>query len=143
MLKNCSKLGMGAMGSRMAVSLLKAGHEVTVWNRSPGKTDLVEKTGAKVADTPRNAVKEADLAIAMVRDDEASNQVWIKLVVNALFGIQISALGELIGLMGRCGLDEARAVEILASTPVCSSAAKVISKKEYTTFKKVKLMLRN
>ena len=26
-------LGMGAMGSRMAISLLKAGHEVTVWNR--------------------------------------------------------------------------------------------------------------
>ena len=45
-------LGMGAMGSRMAISLLTAGHEVTVWNRRAGKTDLVVKAGAKVAETP-------------------------------------------------------------------------------------------
>lgn len=48
----------------------------------------------------------------------------IKLAVNTLFGIQISALGELMGLMKGCGLDEAKAIEILTSTPVCSPAAK-------------------
>jgi 3-hydroxyisobutyrate dehydrogenase-like beta-hydroxyacid dehydrogenase len=48
----------------------------------------------------------------------------MKLAVNALFGIQISALGELLGLIKGCGLDETKAVEILTSTPVCSLAAK-------------------
>lgn len=213
-------LGMGAMGARMSVSLLKAGHEVTVWNRSLDKTNSIARAGAKVADTPRAAVKEADFAIAMVRDDEASKQVWldseigalaglskkaiaiesstltvawtkelgrqfqtreikfldapvagtrpqaeaaqliyfvggdaegfikakpilaamgsvvhhvglvgsgmtIKLVINSLFATQVSALGELIGLMCKCGLDEAQAVKVLSSTPVCSPVTKL------------------
>lgn len=212
-------LGMGAMGSRMALSLLKAGHEVTVWNRNFNKTEPVVQAGAKAAQTPRTAVKDAEFIISMVRDDEASKQVWldpktgavvglaknaiaiesstltvawtqelkkqfqdreiafldapvagtlpqaetaqliyfvggeakvfnktqpillamgstihhvgavgsgmtIKLAVNTLFGIQVSALGELIGLMKGCGLDEKIAVEILTATPVCSLAVK-------------------
>ena len=72
-----SVLGMGAMGSRMAMSLLKAGHEVTVWNRSLDKTEIVRQAGAKVAKTPYAAVRDAEFAISMVRDDEASKQVWL------------------------------------------------------------------
>ncbi len=51
----------------------------------------------------------------------------IKLAVNALFGIQAAAMGELIGFMQRCGLDSARAVDILTATPVCSPAAKALA----------------
>ncbi len=46
-----------------------------------------------------------------------------KLAVNALFGIQVAALGELLGFLGRAGLDRARAVGILSSLPITSPAA--------------------
>lgn len=72
-----SVLGMGAMGSRMALSLLKAEHKVTVWNRSKEKTLPLAEAGAEVASTPRNAAKEAEYVISMVRDNEASKQVWL------------------------------------------------------------------
>ena len=80
-------LGMGAMGSRMAISLLKAGHEVTVWNRSSIKTELMGKAGAKVADTPRIAVEQAEFVISMVRDDQASKQVWLDPEEGAIAGL--------------------------------------------------------
>jgi len=210
---------MGSMGSRMAASVLKAGHAVTVWNRDRRKTAPLVEAGARVAETPRAAVEGTEFAVCMVRDDDASRHVWldpeigvlaglpksavavesstvtlawarelaeqcrlhdiefldapvvgsrpqaeaaqliylvggdaeavakaepilkamggavhhtgdagsgaaVKLMVNALFGVQVVAMGELIGLMRRCGLDETKAVEIVSSTPVCSPAAK-------------------
>ncbi len=39
-------LGLGAMGSRIAQRLLASGHEVLVWNRSPGKTAPLTARGA-------------------------------------------------------------------------------------------------
>ncbi len=211
--------GMGAMGSRIAMLLLKAGHEVAVWNRSIEKTAPLIAAGAKIADTPCSAACDADFAISMVRDDHASQQVWLapksgalmglpkhaiviesstvtvphiqalnkacaahgiafidapvagsrpqaeaaqliyllggdvstvtkvepilktlsgavhhvgpvgsgaalKLVINSLFGVQVAVIAELIALMQRCGLDVAKAIEIIAATPVCSPAAK-------------------
>lgn len=212
-------LGMGAMGSPMAAALLKAGHKVRVWNRSPDKTAPLVEMGAEAADTPRTTVQGADFAICMVRDDDASRSVWlnpdtgalaglsknslaiesstvtvawaqelakrcsqdgiafldapvagsrpqantgqliyfvggdadavakaepvlkamgnavhhagpsgsgaaVKLAVNALFSVQVATVGELIGLMQRCGMDETKVMEIVSSTPVCSPAAK-------------------
>ncbi len=72
-----SILGTGAMGSRMAMTLLAAGHAVTVWNRSPDKTESLVAAGAQAFATPRFAVTNADFAISMVRDDDASRQVWL------------------------------------------------------------------
>jgi 3-hydroxyisobutyrate dehydrogenase len=46
-------LGLGAMGSRMAANLLKAGHRVTVWNRSPGPAEALALAGARIARTPK------------------------------------------------------------------------------------------
>jgi len=215
-------LGTGAMGSRMAINLLKAGHEVTVWNRDIAKLTHLVEAGARSAVSPQSAVKDAEYAICMVRDDEASQNVWlgkkhgallgmpqeavaiesstltvdwikklsarcsssgidfldapvagsrpqaeaaqliyfvggeaavyertkpllrsmgssvhytglsgsgatVKLIVNALLGIQVATIGELIGFAGRMGIDEDRAIEVMASTQVCSPAAKVAS----------------
>lgn len=212
-------LGMGAMGSRMATALLKAGHGVTVWNRDPDKTTPLVEAGAKAVDTPRQAVQGVDFAICMVRDDDASRQVWlsadtgalsgmpedavaiesstvtiawarelaeqcrtcriafldapvagsrpqaeaaqliylvggdasvvakaepvfrvmgsvvhhagpagsgaaVKLAVNVLLGVQVATMAEVLALMRRNGIDGARVVEIVSSTPVCSPAAK-------------------
>jgi len=213
-------LGMGAMGSRMAQSLLAAGHEAAVWNRTGARAAALAESGGRVADTPAAAVAGCEIAISMVRDDEASRRVWLdptdgglaampagaiaiesatvtpawarelaavcaargvrfldapvagsrpqaaagkliflaggdagtltaaepvlsamggaahhagpagagaalKLAVNALFGVQVAAMAELLGMLERCGLDPERAVDILGATPLCSPAAKM------------------
>lgn len=85
-------LGMGAMGSRMAAALLRAGHEVTVWSRNPEKTASLVAVGAIAATSPRSAVATADFAISMVRDDKASRQVWLDQHTGALAGLRASAI---------------------------------------------------
>jgi len=60
-------LGLGIMGHAMATNLVKAGHEVTVWNRTPGK--LVE--GAGVAPTPAAAAQGAEVVWLCVSDTAA------------------------------------------------------------------------
>lgn len=52
----------------------------------------------------------------------------VKLAVNALLGIQIAAIAELIGWLGHSGQDLARAVEIIGATPVASPAVKAAAK---------------
>jgi 3-hydroxyisobutyrate dehydrogenase-like beta-hydroxyacid dehydrogenase len=206
------------MGARMAERLLKAGHEVTVWNRSPEKTAPLIALGAKAAYSPSSASANAEFVVSMLRDDDASREVWLakdtgaldamqktsvaidsstvtpmwsreladkcasagiqyldapvvgsrpqaeagqliylvggdaaafasaeplflamgksahylgpagsgallKLVVNALLGVQVTALGELIGLLGRSHVDTKKAIEVLCATPVISPSA--------------------
>ena len=64
-------LGLGIMGHAMATNLVKAGHEVTVWNRTPGK--LVD--GAGVAPSPAAAAQGAEVVWLCVSDTEAVRQV--------------------------------------------------------------------
>lgn len=71
-------LGLGAMGTRMAANLAATGHEVTVWNRSPGPAaDLAASAGVAVADRPRSAAQGAAVVITMVTDDRASADLWL------------------------------------------------------------------
>lgn len=211
-------LGLGAMGSRMAKNVLRAGHEVIVYNRTSDRAEALEAEGAQVAATPREAAVRAEIVISMVTDDDASRTVWLgeegaacglrestvaiesstltprwtrevakrvseqnadfldapvvgsrpqaeagaliylvggaaetvervrpvleimgnavhhvgpvgqgmtmKLVVNAFFGIQVAAMGELLGLIRRSGTDEQGAVRVLGAMPVTSPALK-------------------
>lgn len=64
-------IGLGNMGSHMARSLLRAGHDVSVWNRTLAKTDGLRESGAKVAKSPAEAAKEAEAVITMLADDSA------------------------------------------------------------------------
>lgn len=64
-------MGLGIMGGAMTSNLVKAGHEVSVWNRSKGKT--VE--GARSAGTPAEAAKGAEVVWMCVADTEAVEQV--------------------------------------------------------------------
>jgi 3-hydroxyisobutyrate dehydrogenase-like beta-hydroxyacid dehydrogenase len=216
---NVAVLGLGAMGSRMAHNLLKAGHAVTVYNRSPEPALALEREGATRASTPRAAATGADVVMSMVADDTAARAVWLdaehgavhglgagsiaiesstvtpawvqelnaevssrgaafldapvvgsrpqaeagqliylvggdeatferakpvfqtscgfihhvgpvgqgmalKLAVNALFGIQVAAVAELLGLLQKSGVPEARAAAILNELPVTSPAVK-------------------
>lgn len=59
------------MGRPMAGNLVKAGHDVTVWNRTPGKY----VAGAKTAATPADAVKDKEVVWMCVSDTKAAEQV--------------------------------------------------------------------
>jgi 3-hydroxyisobutyrate dehydrogenase len=215
-------LGLGAMGSRMAANLLRSGFQVTVWNRSAAAIDALVAAGAHGAGSPAQAVAGADFVISMVRDDEASRQVWCdaqsgaltamrpgavaiesstlslewtrelgrsahdagialldapvsgsrpaaeaaqlvflvggdaavlaraesvlkamgsaihhvgplgagtlaKLATNALLGIQVTALAEVIGLLQRNGSDVARTLRAIAGTPVWAPVANYLA----------------
>jgi 3-hydroxyisobutyrate dehydrogenase-like beta-hydroxyacid dehydrogenase len=67
-------LGLGIMGHAMATNLARAGHEVTVWNRTPGK----EVEGARLAATPAEAAQGTEVVWLCVSDTAA--------VENILFG---------------------------------------------------------
>ncbi|MBB4123224.1 NAD(P)-dependent oxidoreductase [Martelella radicis] len=68
--------GLGRMGAAMARNLVRAGHDVTVWNRSAGKaTSFATETGARAAETPRDLADDADIVITMLADDAASDTV--------------------------------------------------------------------
>jgi 3-hydroxyisobutyrate dehydrogenase-like beta-hydroxyacid dehydrogenase len=90
---NAAVLGLGAMGSRVAAALLKAGHPVTVWNRSKEKASALLEAGAVWSGTPQEAARNAAFVIAMVRDDEASRSVWLNQEMGALYGLQKDAIG--------------------------------------------------
>src|SRR5664279_451048 len=64
-------LGLGNMGTPMARNLLRAGNDVTVWNRTLSKADELRADHAKVADSVANATGGADVAITMLADDHA------------------------------------------------------------------------
>ena len=207
------------MGTRMARQLLKAGHQVSVFNRSAAATQALVAQGARRAGTPREAAEGAEVVIGMLTDDDASRAVWLegpdaarhglssaslciecstltpgwtrelsgkiqatgaafleapvvgsrpqaeagqlvflvggeapdfaraepllrqlgaavhhvgalgqgatlKLMVNALLGIQVAAMGELLGLLRRSGIDAPQAADILGTLPVLSPALK-------------------
>lgn len=68
-------IGLGSMGLGMARSLIKAGHTLTVWNRSRGRTDELKSDGAKVAGTPGEAAAAAEVVFTMLADDRALEDV--------------------------------------------------------------------
>jgi len=68
---NIAFLGLGNMGTPMARNLLRAGHDVTVWNRTSSRADELRADGAKVADSIATAAHGADVAITMLADDNA------------------------------------------------------------------------
>jgi 3-hydroxyisobutyrate dehydrogenase-like beta-hydroxyacid dehydrogenase len=68
-------IGLGNMGSGMARDLIKAGHTLTVYNRTRSRAEELRPLGATVADSPCDAAWEADALITMLADDPAVEQV--------------------------------------------------------------------
>jgi len=68
-------LGMGNMGTLMALRLIGAGHELAVWNRTEGKTKPLLREGAIAAATPAEAELGADAVVTMLFDDAANEDV--------------------------------------------------------------------
>jgi len=70
-------IGLGNMGAAIAGNLLKARHEVTVWNRSAGKARSLVDAGAVLAATPKEAASGKAAVITMLADDSALDAVLI------------------------------------------------------------------
>jgi len=71
-------LGLGIMGARMAANLEQSGFELTVWNRTRGKAErFAADRGARVAETPAEAAKDATIVITMVVDGAQVRQVLL------------------------------------------------------------------
>ncbi|MFL0807493.1 MAG: NAD(P)-dependent oxidoreductase [Oceanobacter sp.] len=66
---------MGLMGVPMSLRLLRAGHEVTVWNRSPDKTAFLEEEGAHVAASVQELVTCSDFLMLCISDTQAVQEV--------------------------------------------------------------------
>lgn len=70
--------GLGRMGGHMARNLVRAGHEVTLWNRSSDKAEaLAAETGAAVAATPAALADGSDIVVTMLADDPSSEAVHL------------------------------------------------------------------
>ncbi len=68
-------IGTGLMGNHMARHLLDAGHPLTVWNRTRGKTDSLISAGAEWGESPQEVARVADVVITIVTDSQASEEV--------------------------------------------------------------------
>ncbi len=68
-------IGLGDMGQVIVPRLLEAGHTVTGWNRSPGKSKSLEDAGVMIASTPAEAAKNADIVLSIVTDGNAVKDV--------------------------------------------------------------------
>lgn len=71
-------IGLGPMGSGMVRTLLRAGHEVVVYNRSRNKAEALAGEGVTIAESPAEAAEQTGLVITMLAQDEA--------VENLVFG---------------------------------------------------------
>jgi 3-hydroxyisobutyrate dehydrogenase len=68
-------IGLGLMGEPMAINLVRAGTPLVVWNRSPVKSDLLAKAGARVAKDPQDIFRQCEAIILMLRDEAATDIV--------------------------------------------------------------------
>ncbi len=68
-------IGIGILGNAVALRLLDLGYEVTVHNRTQGKTNEVEKKGAHVASSPKIMAEKVEMIIIIVKDAEAVKEV--------------------------------------------------------------------
>lgn len=75
MTKKIGFIGLGIMGGRMALNLLRAGYSLTVYNRTLEKTQPVAKAGAIVAGSPAEVAQNSEIVITMVSDSAALQNV--------------------------------------------------------------------
>ena len=74
-MKKYGFLGLGIMGHAMAANLLKAGFEVTVWNRTANRCESLIKNGASHGKTPAEVVAKSNITFAMVSDPAAAREI--------------------------------------------------------------------
>jgi 3-hydroxyisobutyrate dehydrogenase-like beta-hydroxyacid dehydrogenase len=68
-------IGLGLMGRPMGMNLLKAGHSLTVWNRTASRAQELVAAGATLANSPREAAAASDILLTIVSDPPALEEV--------------------------------------------------------------------
>ena len=123
-------LGLGEMGSPMASRLLRAGHDLVIWNRTLERTVAFAREGAAVASSPAHAADGADFIITMVATPEALEQVLF-----GRAGMATTLLpGQVVIDMSTVGPDEIRSASdrlpkaaVLVDAPVRGSVPQATS----------------
>jgi 3-hydroxyisobutyrate dehydrogenase len=86
-------LGLGRMGVAMAKHVLDAGHDLVVWNRTPGKAGDLVAAGATEAKTAAAAVEGADVAVLMLFGPESVREVLPQIAREGLLIIDSTTIG--------------------------------------------------
>ncbi|MCU1276202.1 MAG: 3-hydroxyisobutyrate dehydrogenase [Bryobacterales bacterium] len=81
------------MGGPMALNLIRAGHEVIIYNRTREKAEPLAKAGARVADSPADAARGCEVVITMLANDQAVREIMLEDGQNAAInGIERGAV---------------------------------------------------
>jgi 3-hydroxyisobutyrate dehydrogenase-like beta-hydroxyacid dehydrogenase len=99
-------LGLGTVGEPVANNLRKAGHELTVWNRTKSKADHIVSKGGALAKTPKACAEGKDLVFTCLSDEKALDAV-LDGPDGALAGLRA---GDVLVDMSTAGLRSARSV---------------------------------
>lgn len=117
-------VGLGAMGRGMAANLLRAGHSVRAWNRSPGPVDELVAEGA-VAAADLADVFAADVVVSMLADDSVVESLLFapELLAGATASVHVNMATVSVALARR-------AVEVYAAHGIGYVAAPVLGRAE-------------
>ena len=74
-MKKIGIIGLGMLGNAVALHLVDSGYEVTVYNRTKGKSEELEKKGAAIVESPKEVAKNSELVIIIVKDADVVKQV--------------------------------------------------------------------
>ncbi|MES0041829.1 NAD(P)-dependent oxidoreductase [Mesorhizobium sp. M0091] len=114
-------IGLGRMGAGMAANLLKAGHDVTVYNRTPGKDEELVQMGARAAAEVAEAC-DGEIVVTMLADDHAVESVVYgdQRVLTSLAkgAIHVSSSTISVALAERLTADHAAAGQRFVAAPV-------------------------
>ncbi|HEX8840037.1 MAG TPA: NAD(P)-dependent oxidoreductase [Sphingomicrobium sp.] len=114
-------IGLGHMGRGMALSLIKAGHDVTVYNRTASRVDALAREGARRADNVADACR-GEAVVTMLADDEAVEAVTFGergILANLPAGAtHISSSTISVDLSGRLAAEHGRRGQRYVAAPV-------------------------
>ena len=128
-------LGVGRMGRAMATNLLKAGHMVRAWDKAVTPLRELEKAGAEIASSARDAFR-GDAVISMLPNDEALREVFIDGAL--LENLNSAAVSVNMGTVSLDCVDELVAVH--AAHGVAYVAATVFGRPDVATAAKLSIM---
>ncbi len=112
--------GTGNMGEPMALNLLKAGHEVIAFNRTPAKLAPLEKAGARIAHSPAGAVEGVDAAITMLANDQAVRDTMLGPAIEVLpaGAVHMCTSTISVGFSKELAVEHARHAQHYVAAPV-------------------------
>lgn len=74
-MKKIGIIGIGMLGYAVTSHLLDSNFDITIFNRTNGKTNELENKGAKVANTPKEVAENSELIIIVVKDAHAVREI--------------------------------------------------------------------